>query len=197
MLNGTSGDAAARRRGSRRQRAAAVLVACRRLIAWRRRCGGRGCGSLPSVAISRKQQELNEFEAAAKRGGAAVDLVTLFSFPLRKFYPWRTFTRKPRRGAVSFVPPSAAASARVVGLHPLSKASSGLPSGSAASASVDLASLPASRVQLRRALAASSRRKLQGVLRVKPAPAPASAGDDTAAAARVAALVAADESGRA
>jgi hypothetical protein len=61
---------------------------------------------------------------------------------------------------------------------------------------VDLASLPASRVQLRRALAASSRRKLQGVLRVKPAPAPASAGDDTALA-RVAALVAADESGQA
>jgi hypothetical protein len=122
-----------------------------------------------------------------------VDLAALFAFPLRKFYPWRTFTRNPRRGAVSFFPPSAAAAAHVVGLHPLAKAASGLPS--AASASVDLSSLPASRVQLRRALAASSRRKLQGVLRVKPASKPASAGDDLAA--RVAALAAADESGRA
>ena len=64
-------------------------------------------------------QELNEFEAAAKRGGAAVDLVSLFSFPLRKFYPWEHSRRKPRRGAVLFLPPSSAASARVVGLHPL------------------------------------------------------------------------------
>jgi hypothetical protein len=195
MLNGTSGDAAAVAAGFKGSKAgggSGEKSASNRMASALRRAGVRVVAKRGNFA---QAQELNEFEAAAKRGGAAVDLVSLFSFPLRKFYPWRTFTRKPRRGAVSFVPPSSAVSARVVGLHPLSKASSGLPS--AAAASVDLASLPASRVQLRRALAASSRRKLQGVLRVKPAPAPASAGDDTAAAARVAALVAADESGQA
>jgi len=197
MLNGTSGDAACALAGFKASKGgggSGGMSSSNRMASALRRAGVRVVSKRGNFA---DKQILNEFEAAAKRGGAAVDLAALFAFPLRKFYPWRTFTRKPRRGAVSFLPPSAAAAARVVGLHPLSKASSGLPSGSAASASVDLSSLPASRVQLRRALAASSRRKLQGVLRVKPAPAPTSAGDDTAAAARVAALVAADESGQA
>lgn len=195
MLNGTAGDvacAAAGFKASKGGGGSGGMSSSNRMASALRRAGVRVVSKRGNFADG---QISNESEAAAKRGGAAVDLARLFAFPLRKFYPWRTFTRHPRRGAVSFLPPSAAAAARVVGLHPLAKAASGLPS--AAGASVDLSSLPASRVQLRRALAASSRRKLQGVLRVQPARQPASAGDDLAAAARVAALVASDENGRA
>jgi hypothetical protein len=192
LLNGTLADAAAAAAGFKGSAArgskGGASSPSNRLADGLRRRGLRIVSKRGAFA-----QDLDEHEQAARRGGAAVDLKTLY-------VPSVAITSAPSVGLVPLprghVLPShvSATSARVVGLHPLSKAVSGL--SSAASESVEVSSLPALPAQLRRVVAAGKRRKLQGVLRPKSARGVSSVGDGGAAA-RVAALVNADELGAA
>jgi hypothetical protein len=196
LLNGTLADAAAAAAGFKGSAArgskGGASSPSNRLADGLRRRGLRIVSKRGAFA-----QDLDEHEQAARRGGAAVDLKTLYvPSVVKTSAPVVVPAGVPLpRGHVL---PShvSATSARVVGLHPLSKASSGLPSGSAASESVELSSLPALPAQLRRVVAAGNRRKLQGVLRPKSARGVSSVGDGGAAA-RVAAFVNADELGAA
>jgi hypothetical protein len=174
MLSGVAGEAAASAAGfkaSEYQGGGGARSSLNRMADALRRAG------LP--VVSRRgnfAMDADEFQAAKKRGGAAKDLAVLF------FMAQVNVARQKRRlmaGVWSypfeprFLSPAAGASARVTGLHPLSKAVSGL--SAAASASVEWSSLPMLPAQKRRAVAAFNRRKLQGVLRPAPAPAPAPA----------------------
>jgi hypothetical protein len=169
MLNGTSPDDAAAAAGfkasaggGRSGRTSASL----RLAAALRRAGLRVTAKRGAWA-----QDADEFSAASRRGGAVVDLAKQWGGLPRHDAP---AVHALRAGAFCGASCLAAArvrgvkrrpgyNRRVIGLHPLSRATS---SGDAGAVAVVTPSpLPLLPGQVRRIVRASSRRKLRGVLR--------------------------------
>ena len=169
MLNGASADDAAAAAGfkpcPRRGRSGAISSSHRMAAALRR----AGVRVMSKRAVWAQAQD--EFEAASQRGGAKVDLVKLWGGLPRYEAP----AVQPALRAGTHCGASCLAAARVrngkrlpgcnrrvIGLHPLSRGTSGDAGGVAVVTPSPVPLLPG---QVRRIVRASRRRKLRGVIR--------------------------------